>query len=100
MTVDMPKLDVLFERAVERSIDQTLFKVEEVAKRNAPVDTGFFRNNIKASLSDRSVTANASYSAALEYGVTGTSRQPRPTMRNAARAGAAAFNDIFKRNFR
>lgn len=99
-TVTMPQLDQLVEKVLQRTEVEVLAGIEKQAKLTAPVDTGYFRNQIKANYATKEVVANADYSAPLEYGVTGTRRQPRPTMRNAARKVAKEVNEIFKRNFK
>ena len=98
--VEMPRLGDLLEKAVDSTVTEVLAGIERRAKETAPVDTGFFRNNIKADYYADEVVANANYSAALEYGVANTRRAPRPTMRNAARAMAGRVGEIFRRSFK
>lgn len=99
VTFNVPNYDRLLGSALEETKIKALAKVEEVAKLNAPVDTGFYRNNIRTSLSDSEVRADAEYSAAIEYGVSGTARQPNPVMRNAAKKAQQFIKDEFLREF-
>lgn len=84
--VDVPVYSSLIESVVERSTERILIDIENTAKLTAPVDTGFYRNNIGRNVQLKEVTAKAVYSAAVEYGVSGTRRMPNPVMRNAARS--------------
>lgn len=96
---NIPDYTVMLNNAVEKTVDEVAAIIEGEAKRTAPVDTGNFRNQIKYDKSKGQVIANAEYSAALEYGVKNTRRQPRPTLRNAARYAQKKVNATFKRNF-
>ena len=96
----MPKLDDLVARAVARTEQEALARIESQAALTAPVDTGYYRSQIKADYGKKEVVANANYSGAIEYGVQNTRRQPRPVMRNAARKVAKQIDEIFERNFK
>lgn len=61
-----PNLDAL-RQAVEDLRIKTGLRVEEIAKQTAPVDTGNYRSEISFDGSN-TITAQANYSAALEYG--------------------------------
>lgn len=93
----MPKLNVAVNKAIRETVREVIGSIEAQAKLTAPVDTGYYRAQIKANYVKDEVVAHANYSAALEYGVKNTRRQPRPTMRNAARAVAKKVPEIFKR---
>lgn len=98
--VDLPDYSQFVERVEKRTTEFVLIEVENVAKLNSPVDTGFYRNNIRRDIGENSVTANADYSAAIEYGVSGTQRPPNPVMRSAARKVQGDVPRLFKRAFR
>ena len=98
--VTMPDLGQTLRTALQRTEREALARIEAQAKLTAPVDTGYFRAQIKAEYGSGQVVANANYSAALEYGVQNTRRQPRPTMRNAARKVSKQISAIFERNFK
>ena len=95
-----------WEKAINDLTLKTGFKVEEIAKETAPVDSGNYRSQINYDGAN-TITANANYSAFIEYGtqahgpknakalrwtkngkvyfakrVKGT--KPKPVMRNAA----------------
>lgn len=55
-------------QAVEDLRIKTGLRVEQVAKENAPVDTGYYRSEIEFDGAN-TITAQADYSAALEYGI-------------------------------
>ena len=96
----VPNLENLVLKAVEETRIATILEIEATAKQNAPVYTGFYRNNIKSDIIASEVVANADYSAPIEYGVSGTARQPNPVMRNAARAVQEKVSSIFERFFK
>ena len=99
-----------FKKAVEDLTVKTGLRIEELAKENAPVDTGNYRSEISYDGAE-TITASAKYSAAIEYGtgehiiepvtakalhfkkggkevfakrVHHTGTKPNPVMRNAA----------------
>ena len=87
-----------YEEAIGKVFDDSLViitaKIEKEAKLTSPVDTGFYRNNIKVEGKDK-IVANAEYSKAVEYGFPAgfrtktftykNGRVPNPVMRNSAR---------------
>lgn len=97
---DVPNLEDLLDDAMRRTTERALIGIENNAKVTAPVDTGFYRNNIKRDARQSEVTANADYSAAIEYGVSGTKRAPKPVMRNAARKVQNEIPQIFRESFK
>lgn len=63
--------DQIVEDVFMRVLIKSVFKIQELAKRNAPVDTGHLRRNIKIiKLSETSyvVVSEAPYSASMEFG--------------------------------
>lgn len=57
--------------AVAQEIERTALKITRTAKRNAPVDTGYLRNNIsnqRVSLFAQKVEARAEYSGHVNFG--------------------------------
>lgn len=56
-----------WEKAINDLILKTGFKVEEIAKETAPVDSGNYRSQINYDGANM-ITANANYSADIEYG--------------------------------
>lgn len=100
VTVKVPNYSQVLASIGESTKERVLIEIENTAKLNSPVDTGFYRNNIKREVSMGEVVANAVYSAAIEYGIDGTLRKPNPVMRNAARAVQDQVGDIFLREFR
>ena len=81
----VPKYAHVLAKTTKQIIKEALTTIEGLAKETSPVDSGFYRNNIRTELRNSQVVANAEYSAAIEYGVGGTKRKPNPVMRNAAR---------------
>ena len=67
ISFDLPDFSLVVKNATTQTLQETGFKVEEEAKKNAPVDSGYYRNNIGFDGKNK-VIANADYSAALEYG--------------------------------
>lgn len=61
-----PNLDA-FRKAVEDLRIKAGLRVEQIAKETAPVDTGNYRSEIEFDGAN-TITAQANYSAALEYG--------------------------------
>lgn len=98
--VDVPNYANIVNDTVEATARRTLIEVENEARLTAPVDTGFYRNNIQRDASTFQVVANAEYSAPIEYGVSGTKRRPNPVMRNAARKIQNQIGSIFIREFK
>lgn len=124
--VKVPNYADMIARAMNNTIQEVGFKIEEIAKTNAPVDSGNYRNNIKFD-NAKSVTAHADYSGAIEYGIKNPvlikpktakalhftvngkevfakyamqkTRKPNPVMRNAGRSAQKLVKEIFRRNF-
>ena len=67
ITFDLPDFSLVLKNATASTLQEAGFKVEQEAKETAPVDSGYYRNNIGFDGKTR-VIANADYSAALEYG--------------------------------
>lgn len=63
----MPDFSLVLKNATTQTLQEAGFKVEDEAKKNAPVGSGYYRNNIGFDGKNK-VIANADYSAALEYG--------------------------------
>ncbi|PNX49896.1 MAG: hypothetical protein BV457_00215 [Thermoplasmata archaeon M9B1D] len=91
--VNVPNLENLTINGIKEAVIKITSRIEAEAKKNSPVDTGFYRNNIKAGNGE--VVANAEYSKAVEYGFPAgyktktftykKGRRPNPVMRNSAR---------------
>ncbi len=64
---DLPDFSLVLKNATTQTLQEAGFKVEEEAKKTAPVNSGYYRNNIGFDGKNR-VIANAEYSADLEYG--------------------------------
>ena len=67
ISFDLPDFSLVVKNATASTLQEAGFKVEDEAKKAAPVDSGYYRNNIGFDGKNR-VIANADYSAALEYG--------------------------------
>ena len=67
ISFDLPDFSLVVKNATASTLQEAGFKVEEEAKKTAPVDSGYYRNNIGFDGKNR-VIANADYSADLEYG--------------------------------
>lgn len=67
ISFDLPDFSLVLKNATTQTLQEAGFKVEEEAKKTAPVDSGYYRNNIGFDGKNK-VIANADYSAALEYG--------------------------------
>ena len=67
ISFDLPDFSLVLKNATTQTLQEAGFKVEDEAKKAAPVDSGYYRNNIGFD-GKNSVIANADYSAALEYG--------------------------------
>lgn len=126
ITFDMPDFSLVLQNATKESLQEAGFKVEEEAKKAAPVDSGYYRNNIGFDGRNK-VIANASYSADIEYGtkphiiepknanalhfttdgqdvftkkVNHPGTKPNPVMRNAAHKVQKQVGGMFYDNFR
>ena len=97
VTVDVPNLEELTKKAFERTVVKATLQVEADAKISAPVDTGFYRANIKSDIVKGTITAMANYSRFIEYGT--RYQAPRPIMRNAGRKVQKEIGQIFVREF-
>lgn len=92
--VKVPKYEKLVGIALDEALVIITSKIEAEAKLTSPVDTGFYRNNIKVD-GKNEVVAEAEYSKAVEYGFPAgfktsrftykNGRTPNPVMRNSAR---------------
>lgn len=109
-------------QAIQDTVIKTGLRIEQVAKENAPVDTGNYRSQINYDGSN-SVIASANYSADIEYGTKAheirpvtakalhfkkdgkdvfamraniPARPPVPNMRNAANQVQKEIPQIFK----
>ena len=125
ITFDMPDFSLVLQNATKESLQEAGFKVEEEAKKSAPVDSGYYRNNIGFDGRNK-VIANASYSADIEYGtkahiiepknanalhftidgqevftkrVNHPGTKPNPVMRNAAHKVQKQIGGMFYNNF-
>lgn len=67
ITFDIPDFSIALKNATAKALEEAGFKIEKEAKEAAPVKSGYYRNNIGFDGKNK-VIANASYSAALEYG--------------------------------
>lgn len=67
ISFDLPVFSLVLKNATASTLQEAGFKIEEEAKKAAPVDSGYYRNNIGFDGRNK-VIANADYSAALEYG--------------------------------
>lgn len=67
ISFNLPDFSVALQNATAITLQESGFKVEEEAKNTAPVDSGYYRNNIGFDGKNK-VIANADYSADLEYG--------------------------------
>ena len=126
ISFDLPDFSLVLKNATASTLQETGFKVEEEAKKAAPVDSGYYRNNIGFD-GKNSVIANADYSADLEYGtkphviepktakalhfksdgqdvfakkVNHPGTKPNPVMRNAAHKVQKQVGGMFYDNFR
>lgn len=126
VTFQMPNFSNMLQKALNDSVQEIGFKVEQNGKEDAPVDSGYYRDHISFDGKNK-VTAHADYSAPLEYGITNPvlitpksakvlrftidgkevfakwaqqkARKPNPIMRNAARKTQKEVDAIFKKNF-
>ena len=67
ISFDLPDFSLVLKNATASTLQEAGFKVEDEAKKTAPVDSGYYRNNIGFDGKNK-VIANAEYSADLEYG--------------------------------
>lgn len=122
---NVPNLSSKLQRALDLTVQEVGAAVQDEAQATAPVDKGFYRDNIAFDGRDK-VIANENYSAALEYGVAPRTikaksgnclhfvidgkdifvksvnqraRPPRSIMRNAARKVQKQVSGIFNKNF-
>lgn len=123
---EMPDFSLALKNATEKAIEEAGFEMEGTAKQNAPVDSGYYRNNIKFDGKNQ-VIANADYSASIEFGVKAHTieaknakvlhfkvdgkdvfaksvkipkRKPNPVMRNAALKVQKEIGGTFTRHFK
>ena len=123
---DVPNYSNLLQNALDSTIQEVGFSLVAEAQRTAPVDTGNYKNQIIFNGKDN-VTANANYSAAIEYGISKPviikpktakvlhfkgddgkdvfvkyaqqkARAPKPILRNAARKVQKQVGTILKKN--
>lgn len=126
ITFDMPDFSLVLKNATTSTLQEAGFKVEEEAKKAAPANTGYYRNNIGFDGKSK-VIANASYSADIEYGtkahiiepknadalhfttdgqevftkrVNHPGTKPNPVMRNAAHKVQKQVGGMFYDNFK
>lgn len=64
---DIPNYSLMLLDANEKTVQEAGSKIEQYAKESAPVDSGYYRNNIMFD-GKNEVVAHADYSAHLEYG--------------------------------
>lgn len=67
ISFDLPDFGLVLKNATASTLQEAGFKVEDEAKKTAPHDSGYYRNNIEFDGKNK-VIANAEYSADLEYG--------------------------------
>ena len=65
---NVPKYADLVNKAVNETVQVARVEIMNTAKQNAPVNTGYYRENITLKGTDI-IEASANYSAALEYGI-------------------------------
>ena len=126
ISFDLPDFSLVLKNATASTLQEAGFKIEEEAKKSAPVDSGYYRNNIGFDGKNK-VIANASYSADIEYGtkphviqpktanalhfqsdgedvftkkVNHPGTKPNPVMRNAALKVQKQVGGIFQKNFK
>lgn len=126
VTFQMPNFSNMFEKAIDETVQEVGHEVENVAKENAPVATGYYKDNIAFDGKDQ-IVASANYSSPIEYGIQNPvlitpksakvlhfvnkegqdvfvkwaqqkARNPNPVMRNAARQVQQEVDRIFKEN--
>lgn len=104
--VEVPNYENLSRKAFDEALLIITAKIEANAKLNSPVDTGFYRNNIKVEKKNM-VVANAEYSKAIEYGFPAgfktkrftykKGRKPVPVMRMSAKKVQKEVAKIFSK---
>lgn len=126
ISFDLPDFSLVVKNATAQTLQEAGFKVEDEAKKAAPVDSGYYRNNIGFDGKNK-VIANAEYSADLEYGtkphviepktakvlhfksdgqnvftkrVNHPGTKPLAIMRNAALKVQKQVGGIFQKNFK
>ena len=126
ISFDLPDFSLVLKNATTQTLQEAGFKVEDEAKKAAPVDSGYYRNNIGFDGRNK-VIANADYSADIEYGtkphviqpktanalhfksdgqdvftkkVNHPGTKPNPVMRNAALKVQKQVGGIFQKNFK
>lgn len=126
ISFDLPDFSLVLKNATAQTLQEAGFKVEDEAKKTAPVDSGYYRNNIGFDGKNK-VIANASYSADIEYGtkphviqpknanalhfqsdgqdvftkkVNHPGTKPNPVMRNAAHKVQKQVGGLFQKNFK
>lgn len=126
ISFDLPDFSLVLKNATTSTLQEAGFKIEEEAKKSAPVDSGYYRNNIGFDGKNK-VIANASYSADIEYGtkphviqpktasalhfqsdgedvftkkVNHPGTKPNPVMRNAAHKVQKQVGGMFINNFK
>ena len=126
ISFDLPDFSLVVKNATASTLQEAGFKVEDEAKKTAPHDSGYYRNNIGFD-GKNSVIANAEYSADLEYGtkphviepktakalhfttdgqevftkrVNHPGTKPNPVMRNAAHKVQKQVGGMFYDNFK
>ena len=126
ISFDLPDFSLVLKNATASTLQEAGFKVEDEAKKAAPVDSGYYRNNIGFDGKNK-VIANASYSADIEYGtkphviepktakalhfttdgqevftkrVNHPGTKPNPVMRNAAHKVQKQVGGMFYDNFK
>lgn len=126
ISFDLPDFSLVLKNATASTLQEAGFKIEEEAKKAAPANTGYYRNNIGFDGRNK-VIANASYSADIEYGtkphviepktakalhfqsdgedvftkkVNHPGTKPNPVMRNAAHKVQKQVGGMFYDNFR
>ena len=126
ISFDLPDFSLVVKNATASTLQEAGFKVEDEAKKAAPVDSGYYRNNIGFDGKNK-VIANADYSADIEYGtkphiiqpktasalhfqsdgqdvftkkVNHPGTKPNPVMRNAALKVQKQVGGIFQKNFK
>lgn len=80
-----------WKKAVQDLTINTGLKIEEKAKENAPVDSGYYRSEITYDGSN-TITANAKYSAAIEYGFENYEEQVKEHQRVITKAFGRTLN--------
>ena len=126
ISFDLPDFSLVLKNTTASTLQEAGFKVEDEAKKTAPVDSGYYRNNIGFDGRNK-VIANASYSADIEYGtkphviqpknanalhfttdgqevftkrVNHPGTKPNPVMRNAALKVQKQVGGMFYDNFK